>query len=67
MEHPLLNNVIDLCHTADIHPGDFAPKGNWGIWKHPITGKEHPVIIDYGFSNEVSKAYQKARKSKYKY
>jgi hypothetical protein len=60
--HPMYENVTDFIHNSDNHPGDLR-KQNWGMWKHPITGKEHPVIRDYGYSNTISKLYTKARRN----
>lgn len=64
--HPLHDNVMDFIHNTDNHPADLV-RGNWGIWRHPVTGKEHPVIRDYGFSKDISKLYHQASKNKYKW
>lgn len=64
--HPLVEHLKDFIHNTGQHPADLD-KRNWGVWKHPVTGKEHPVIRDYGYSDEVGKLYQKARKNKYNY
>lgn len=61
--HPMYENTTNFIHTSDNHPGDLRIQ-NWGMWKHPITGKEHPVIRDYGFSNQIAKLYHKGRKAK---
>lgn len=60
--HPLYEHVTDFIQNSNNHPGDLR-KQNWGMWKHPITGKEHPVIRDYGYSNEIAKKYAKARRN----
>lgn len=60
MQHPLYQNTEDFMHSTGNHPGDLRLQ-NYGIWKHPVTGKEHPVIRDYGFSNDINKLYSKAR------
>lgn len=61
--HPLTEKVKDFMYTTGQHPGDLV-KGNWGMWKHPHTGVEHAVVRDYGYSDEVGKLYNKARKNK---
>lgn len=60
MQHPLYQKTEDFMHSTGNHPGDLRLQ-NYGVWKHPVTGKEHPVIRDYGFSNDISKLYKKAR------
>ena len=59
-EHPLIQNMSDFVSTMGQHPGDFH-KGNMGVFEHPHGGK-HLVISDYGFSSEVHKLYNNARK-----
>lgn len=58
--HPFVENVTDAMFTTGMHPGDLT-KANMGVWKHPVTGKEHLVISDYGFGGDVPKEYQKRR------
>jgi hypothetical protein len=60
--HPLTDKVKDFVYSTDQHPADLV-KGNWGMWKHPHTGVEHPVIRDFGYSHEVSKLYNTAIKN----
>jgi len=62
--HPLYENTQDFIQTTGNHPGDLRLQ-NMGVWKHPVTGKEHPVIRDFGYSHEIDKLYTKARKNKY--
>lgn len=59
-EHPWVDNAISMMQNSGMHPGDIN-KQNIGIYTHPVTGKKHLAIIDYGFSNDVSKKYTKAR------
>jgi hypothetical protein len=59
-EHPFVSNMISMMHDSGMHPGDLSPR-NMGIYVHPVTGHRHPVIIDYGFSNDIAKKYHKAR------
>ncbi len=61
-EHPFVSELIDMVSMAGQHPGDFHP-GNMGIWEHPHTGKKHLVVSDYGFSENVMKSYQQARRN----
>jgi hypothetical protein len=63
-QHPLYDNTEDFVNNTDNHPGDLRIQ-NYGIWKHPVTGQEHPVIRDHGFSNDVAKLYAKARRKAY--
>lgn len=63
--HPLFENTQDFVYGTDNHPADFRLQ-NWGVWKHPVTGKEHPVIRDYGYSNHVAKLYTTARRNKHR-
>lgn len=58
--HPLTENVKNFMFDTGTDPRDLH-KGNLGIWKHPITGKEHVVISDYGYDDETDKAYNDAR------
>ena len=58
-DHPWVSNAISMMHDSGMHPGDLRT-ANMGIYTHPVTGKKHPVVIDYGFSNEIAKKYRKA-------
>lgn len=62
-EHPMVDNLKNAILDGGLHPGDNRLQ-NWGMWKHPVTGKEHPVLRDFGFSNEIAKLYSKARKNR---
>lgn len=59
-EHPWVEHAISMMHDSGMHPGDLR-KQNMGIYHHPVTGKKHLAIIDYGFSSEIAKKYTKAR------
>lgn len=59
-EHPWVEHAISMMHDSGMHPGDLA-KRNVGIYHHPVTGKKHLAIIDYGFSADIAKKYTKAR------
>ena len=61
MEHPWVENYHSWMLNTGAHPGDMDPR-NMGVWKHPITGKEHVVSADYGFSTDIGKQYAKLRK-----
>lgn len=63
--HPWVEHAIDMMHATGMHPADLNT-GNMGIYHHPITGKKHLAIIDYGFSNDISKKYTKARQNQFK-
>lgn len=60
MSHPFLQNLYDMVISTGNHPGDINRR-NMGVWTHPVTKKEYPVISDYGFSNDVAKAYSVRR------
>lgn len=62
-EHPLVDSLRNAMLDGGLHPGDNRLQ-NWGMWKHPVTGKEHPVLRDFGFSNEIAKLYGKARRGR---
>ena len=61
MSHPWVDNYHSWMLNTGNHPGDISPR-NMGIFHHPVTGKEYPVVSDYGFSNSVSKRYAELRK-----
>jgi hypothetical protein len=60
-EHPWVDHAISMMHASSMHPGDLR-KANMGIYTHPVTGKKHLAIIDYGYSNEIAKKYSNARR-----
>jgi hypothetical protein len=60
-DHPLVWKVSDFVANTDNHPADML-KGNMGLWHHPVTGKKHVVLSDFGFSKEVARHYLDARK-----
>ena len=68
LDHPFTQSVLNYCYDTGTHPEDIAraPR-NWGIFTHPITGKHHPVIVDYGYNHDTHKAYQKARQKQCKW
>jgi len=59
-EHPWVEHAISMMHDSGMHPGDLG-KRNMGIYHHPVTGKKHLAIIDYGFDSDIAKKYTKAR------
>jgi hypothetical protein len=61
-EHPWVEHTIDMMHNTGMHPGDLNT-GNMGIYHHPVTGKKHAAIIDWGFSNDIAKKYTLARRN----
>lgn len=61
MEHPFVQNVADMMFNAGFHPGDISIR-NMGIWTHPVTGTQHPVMSDYGFTTDVAKHYLERRR-----
>lgn len=61
--HPVYQNYQDYMNDSNMHPGDMRLQ-NMGVWKHPVTGTEHPVIRDSGFSTDIAKAYTEAQRKK---
>lgn len=63
LNHPLTQKLKHLINNTDLHPNDifdYTHVGdNFGVWTHPITGKEYPVIRDYGFTDKVHKEYNR--------
>lgn len=62
-DHPLISKVTDFVGNTDNHPADMNT-GNMGLWHHPVTGKKHVVLSDFGFSKNVAREYNEARKEK---
>jgi hypothetical protein len=60
MQHPFVNKVADMMFTNGFHPGDISIR-NMGIWTHPHTGKQYPVMSDYGFTDDVANHYWQRR------
>ena len=65
-EHPLVQKFIDYHSNTGAPPHDYLQEKNLGVWKHPVTGEEHIVARDHGFSTEVQHAYTQARKNERK-
>lgn len=66
MKHPFVNNVYKMILSSTMHPRD-CNLSTLGIWTHPITHKEYPVVRDYGYSTKIVKKYLDLKKrSKYK-
>lgn len=61
-DHPLVDKVNEFVGNTDNHPADMN-KGNMGLWTHPVTGKKHVVISDFGYSKNVAQSYNDARKN----
>jgi len=60
--HPLVQKFIDYHGNTGNPPHDYRQIGNLGRWKHPLTGQDHIVARDHGFSSDVQHAYTTARK-----
>ena len=64
LDHPFTRSVMDFCNDTQTHPADIGHVSrNMGIFRHPVTGKDHPVILDYGFNHDTAKMYNKARRN----
>lgn len=59
-DHPLVYKAISFSLDTQTHPIDFE-KRNMGVWSHPVSGKKHIVLSDYGASTDVLNEYKKAR------
>jgi hypothetical protein len=55
-DHPLVEQFKNYIFDTGSHPNDYD-KRNMGIFKHPITGKEHIVLRDFGADDNVLKQY----------
>lgn len=64
MQHPFVQNLHEMMLETGMHPGDLRPT-NMGIWTHPHTNKQYPVVSDYGYSDDISKHYWKRRQRLY--
>jgi hypothetical protein len=64
--HPLFKTLLQHQIETGTPPMDYSQPGNWGVWKHPHTGKEHLVIVDHGYSEEVQQSYKAARLADHK-
>jgi len=60
-QHPLYEKTQDFIYNTDNHPGDLRLP-NYGVWTHPVTGKEHALIIDGGFNGANAKRYVDAQR-----
>jgi mRNA-degrading endonuclease RelE of RelBE toxin-antitoxin system len=55
-ENEFLNSIYEIAMTMDMPlPGDFAQTSSWGEVKR--DGKSVPVLIDFGFTNDVRAHY----------
>ena len=61
-EHPFVENLSNCVMDCGLHPGDFV-MGNFGIWQHPITQKQYPVVADHGFGGDIPLLYEEARRN----
>lgn len=59
--HPLFKTLLEHQIETGTPPMDYSQPANWGVWTHPHTGKEHLVVVDHGYSDEVREAYRNAR------
>ncbi len=54
--HPLVEQFKNYIFDTGSNPHDYD-KRNMGIFKHPITGKEHIVLRDFGADDNVLNQY----------
>lgn len=66
MRHPFVEHMNNMMNDTAFHPADINPK-NMGIWRHPVTGAEHPVISDYGYTTQIAREYAKRRQRMWDY
>ena len=60
LEHPFVQRLSHMIMETGFHPGDISPR-NMGIWTHPHTGQQYPVMSDYGFSKDIAREYGRRR------
>ena len=54
-EHEYASQLVDLVGNIDMEVGDLVRPSSWGVVKR--NGKEEPVLIDFGFTNNVKANY----------
>ena len=64
--HPLVQKFLSHQMETATPPHDYEQIKNLGTFTHPVTGQEHIVARDHGFSHDVQKAYKDARQRKYR-
>jgi len=55
--HPFIKALDEFHEHTKTPPHDLSQQANWGVWRHPTTGKNHLVVVDHGFSPEAKKVY----------
>lgn len=58
IHHPVIRKFCEIVANTNLYAGDMS-ENNMGIWKHPITNKDHLVLHDYGASNKIMDDYKK--------
>lgn len=61
--HPLVQKFLDHQRNFAAPPHDYTER-NLGIHIHPLTKKKSIVACDFGYNQEVAKAYRDARQKK---
>lgn len=54
--HPLVKSAVKFANDTGSAIIDFRGQ-NLGVWKHPVSGKEHIVLRDSGYSDAASREY----------
>ena len=54
-EHEYASQLIDLVGNMEMQVGDLVRPSSWGVVKR--NGKLEPVLIDFGFTNDVRLHY----------
>jgi hypothetical protein len=54
-EHEYASQLVDLVGNIDMEVGDLVRPSSWGIVNR--GGKDEPVLIDFGFTNNVRANY----------
>ena len=62
IHHPFVKNVQQFASDSGVHPIDFH-EDNVGTWQHPHTGKLHPILLDYGYRNDIAHDYTDMRRA----
>lgn len=61
LENPVVQKFTDYHGTTGNPTYDYMQRKNLGVWTHPVTGENHLVARDHGYSSEVQAAYTWAR------
>lgn len=62
LEHYLVKNILAFTLEHSLAMNDIAHViHNWGIFTHPITNKQYPIILDYGCNTNINDLFKRSR------